>query len=418
MIGIYIKQAWQIMKQNPFYSFISVLSTAVTIAFVMVAYMAYDLNSSDLAPEVNRTRSIYSADEYSYRKKDNGNANGGMSYKTAKTITENMPSAELVSFHMPNRPFTCEALGGEGNKGRKRGRFVDRNWWNLFDYSFITGRPFSEEEYQAGRNVVVITERLAREMFQSTDVVGREMLINYEPYSVCGVVKDVSSQFSVAYADFWANYLSQKDIEENGYGSENVAGGTKFIVLAPKGKRENVKQELTSNVERFNENLQDTVFELNPKTHNEYTFSDLLGINPMLMYGLLACIFLIIPAVNISGLISSMLDKRYEEIGVRKVYGASSVSIINQFLSENLLLIFLGGVIGLFLSFLTIYLFRNWLLGVSVAYTATLNLSWWMFFRPSVFIVAFSGCLLFNLLSTLVPVWYTSKKNITDTLNV
>jgi putative ABC transport system permease protein len=258
----------------------------------------------------------------------------------------------------------------------------------------------------------VITERLAREMFRSTDVVGREMLISYEPYTVCGVVKNVSSLFSVAYSDFWANYLSRKDVAESGYGSENVAGGTKFIALAQSGKVEEVKDEIARNVERFNETLRETAFELAPETHNEYTFSDFSGIHSTLMYGLLACIFLIVPAVNISGLISSMLDKRFGEIGIRKAYGASGASIVSQFLWENLLLILIGGVIGLLLSFLTIYAFRGWLLGVSTAYTATLNLSWWMFFRPSVFITAFAGCLLFNVLSTLVPVWYTSKKNI------
>lgn len=416
MIKKYIQQAWQIMKQNPFYSFISILSTAVTIAFVMVAYMAYDLNSSNLPPEVHRTRSIYSADEYSFRIKDNGNANGGMSYKTAIAVTENIPSAELVSIHMPNRPFTCEAVGGEGEKGRERGRFVDRNWWSLFDYSFVSGRPFSEEEFEAGRKVAIITERLARRMFQTTDVVGREMLINYEHYTICGVVKDVSSQFSIAYADFWGNYTAQQNIKESGYGSENVGGNTRFIVLAPKGKTEKIKEEINNSVAQFNESLRETTFRLNPQKHSEYTFSDLLGMNPILLYGLLVCIFLIIPAINISGLISSMLDKRYGEIGVRKVYGASRFSIINQFLSENLLLIIIGGVIGLLLSILTIFIFRNWLLGVSVAYTATLNLSWWMFFRPSIFIMAFLGCLLFNVLSTFIPVWYTSNRNITETL--
>mgnify|MGYP003623313655 FL=1 len=106
--------------------------------------MAYDLNSSDLMPEVNRTRSVYSAQEYSYRTKDHSNANRGLSYQTAKSLTENIPSAEVISIHMPHRPITCEALGGEGYKGRKRGRFVDRNWWSIFNYEFISGRQFSD----------------------------------------------------------------------------------------------------------------------------------------------------------------------------------------------------------------------------------------------------------------------------------
>lgn len=406
------------MKQNPFYSFISILSTAVTIAFVMVVFLAYDLNSSDLRPESHRTRMLYSTYEYSYRTKDQGNANTGMSHKTVIGLTEHLPSAELVSLHTPNRPFMCEAVGGEGEKGRMRGRFVDRNWWQLFDYDFVSGRPFSEEEYQAGRNVVVITERLARQMFQTADAVGREMLINYNPYTVCGVVKDVSSQFSVAYADFWGNYMSQENITESAWGAENIAGQTKFIALAQRGKVNKLTAELEQNLSAFNQSLIESVFELKPKTHNEYVFSDVLGVSPMLFYVLLACIFLIIPAVNISGLISSMLDKRYEEIGVRKVYGASRQSIIHQFLSENLLLVFIGGVIGLFLSFLALHLFNSWLLGVSVAYISSLNLSWWMFFRPSVFLMAFAGCLAFNVLSIWIPVWYASKRNIADTLKV
>jgi putative ABC transport system permease protein len=405
------------MKQNPFYSFISVLSTAVTIAFVMVAYMAYDLNSSDLTPEVNRTRSVFSSGAYSYRTKDHGNVNGGMSHKTARAITEDIPSAERVSLHLPNHPFTCEALGGEGSKGRKRGRFVDRNWWSLFNYEFVAGRYFSEEEYQAGRNVVVVTERLAREMFRSADVTGREMLIDYKPYTICGVVKDVSSQFVVACSDFWANYLSRENVETSGNGSERVSGNTEFILLAAKGKVGAVKEELERSVERFNETLRETTFEMEPRTYSEYMLSDFSGIHASLLYGLLICIFLIIPAVNISGLISSMLDKRYGEIGVRKAYGASGMAIIRQFLSENLLLVGMGGAIGLLLSFLMIYLFRSWLLGVSAAYVATPDLSWWMFFRPPVFVAALLSCLLFNLLSTLIPVWHTSKKHIIETLN-
>lgn len=416
MIKLYFKQAWQVMKLNPFFSLISILSTSVTIAFVMVAYMVYDLNSSDLPPESNRTHSVYVTNAISFRTRDNGNGNGGMSYKTATSITENLPSAELVSVHMHNRPFTCEVLGSDINKGRKRGRFVDLNWWKLFDYAFVSGRSFTDEEYESGRNVVVITERLAREMFQSVDVVGREMLINYNPYTVCGVVKDISSQFTVAYADFWANYMSQENIREEGYGSENVGGGSNFIALAKKGKVNEVEKEIMDGVKRFNDSLLETTFKLEVKTHDEFTFSGFFDFNPMAVYLLLAGIFLIIPAVNISGLISSMLDKRYEEIGVRKVYGASRVSVINQFLSENLLLILIGGVIGLLLSFITIFIFRNWLLGVSVAYASTLNLSWWMFFRPSVFLTAFIACLFLNLLSTFIPVWFTSGKNIINTL--
>lgn len=418
MIKTRMNQAWQVMKQNAFFSTISILSTAVTITFVMVAYMAYDLSSSDLAPETNRSRLLYSDEVSSFRTKDHSHVSNGMSLKTARAITEDLPSVEAVSLHTRNWPFYCQAVGAEGVRERRRGRFVDIAWWTLFDYEFIAGRPFLEEEYMARKPVAVITERVARETFQTTDVVGREMLVNFLPYTICGVVKDVSSQFSTAYCDFWANLTAMDgygDIEE-GNGSERVSGALGFIALASKGKRGAAKEEIERGNERFNQGLIETTLSMKVKTHTEYTFLTFFNLNPALVYVLLACIFLIVPAINISGLIFSMLDKRFEEVGIRKVYGASKTSIVNLFLSENLLLILVGGIVGLLLSFLTIYLFKNWLLGVSVAYASTLNLSWWMFFRPSVFLSAFVICLLFNLLSTFIPIWYTSGKNIIATL--
>ncbi len=416
MIKLYFKQAWQVMKQNPFFSFVSVLSTAVTIAFVMVAYMAYDLSSSDLSPEIHRSRSLYSNAVYAFRTKDNGSASSGMSYKTARALTEQLPSVELVSYQTANRPYTCEAVGGEGEKGRRRGRYVDAAWFQLFQYDFIAGRPFTDDDFTAQRKAIILSERIAREMFHTSDVAGREVLINYEPYTVCGVVKDVSSQFSIAYCDLWMNFTAMRNILEYGNGSERVNGNVSFIALAKPGQVETLRQEIRTEIERFNSQLTETTFEMRAETHNQYTFSDFFDLSPALIYTLLAGIFLIVPAMNISGLISSMLDKRYEEIGVRKVYGASRFSVVRQFLVENLLLVVMGGVIGVLFSFLALYLFRNWLLGVKVSYISTLHLSGWMFFRPSVFLAALAICLLFNLLSTFIPVWLASRKNIVDTL--
>ena len=48
-----------------------------------------------------------------------------------------------------------------------------------FDYEFIAGRPFTQEEYDARRWVSVITERMALQLFGTTDVVGKEYQSNF-----------------------------------------------------------------------------------------------------------------------------------------------------------------------------------------------------------------------------------------------
>ena len=120
---------------------------------------------------------------------------------------------------------------------------------------------------------------------------------------------------------------------------------------------------------------------------------------------LLALLF--IPAINLCGMISSRMDERMSELGVRKAYGATNVGLISQVLTENLLLTLVGGLLGLALAYLValtggewiFYLFDEWVdtSGVSPTYTAE------MLFNPTLFLLVFGLCIALNLISALVP---------------
>ena len=73
-----MKQILALIRQNPFFSAVSVIGTAVSITFVMVIYMVYDIQTADLAPESRRSSMVYSSYGYSYRKSDYSNSNTGL----------------------------------------------------------------------------------------------------------------------------------------------------------------------------------------------------------------------------------------------------------------------------------------------------------------------------------------------------
>lgn len=79
MIKQYYKQAMQLWKSNPLFATISILATGLTITFVMVLYMVYAIRTVDISPEINRSRTLYSNNGYSYLTKDHSKANRGMS---------------------------------------------------------------------------------------------------------------------------------------------------------------------------------------------------------------------------------------------------------------------------------------------------------------------------------------------------
>ena len=68
---------------------------------------------------------------------------------------------------------------------------------------------------------------------------------------------------------------------------------------------------------------------------------------------ILGLILLIVPAINVSGLISSQMSRRMAELAVRKAYGASRSTLMVQLLRENLALAFAGALLG-FLFFVHI----------------------------------------------------------------
>lgn len=81
-----IRQAFTLLRQNPFFSVVSIIGTAVSIAFAMVVYMVYDIQTANIRPESHRDRMVYSSYGYSYRKADHSNANTGMSYQAASRV--------------------------------------------------------------------------------------------------------------------------------------------------------------------------------------------------------------------------------------------------------------------------------------------------------------------------------------------
>jgi putative ABC transport system permease protein len=68
----------------------------------------------------------------------------------------------------------------------------------------------------------------------------------------------------------------------------------------------------------------------------------------------LALLFMLLPTINLVNLNVSRIMERASEIGVRKAFGASSRTLVGQFVVENVVLTLMGGVLGLLLSVLAL----------------------------------------------------------------
>ena len=131
---------------------------------------------------------------------------------------------------------------------------------------------------------------------------------------------------------------------------------------------------------------------------------------------------LMVPALNLSGLISGRMDERLAEMGIRKSFGASRFTLLKQIINENLLLTLFGGLLGLLLSWIFLYTSRNWIFYLFDAMPEEVPegidyaISCDMLFAPIVFIIAFTLCVSLNLLSAFLSAWNALRKPLTHSL--
>lgn len=429
MYKVYLKQALAMLKENKLLSLISILGTALAICMIMVMVITYQLKVKNYSPEDNRDRTLYL--RWGGRTYNGNNyGNGYLSLRTIKECLLPLKTPEAVSFFSPCRNLLASLPGGKERKDCLV-LFTDDQFWKVFNFDFVSGNPYNHAEVESGIRKAVITETMARRLYGTADAAGKTVMLGYKPYTVAGVVKDVSTIARTAYAEIWVPYSSVGDrMLADDTWAESITGWYHVAILAHSpADFDAIRSETDNLLARFNSSLNEYKLSLynQPDTQLEMVIKGVGAVGPdktktILQYLLVIAILLSVPAINLSGMTLSRMRSRLSEIGIRKTFGATNGKVLVQILSENMFLTLLGGVVGLVFSYIAIYLMRTWLLSesfgsVSSTFGGTPMLSVSELMSPVIFLYAFLFCLLLNLLSAGVPAYRMSRKNVIEALN-
>lgn len=136
------------------------------------------------------------------------------------------------------------------------------------------------------------------------------------------------------------------------------------------------------------------------------------SIDARLVYVLLLVVLLVVPAVGISGLVHAQMQSRLSEIAIRKAYGATNAGVVCQLFRETLWTTLAGGVLGYGLSCLLVVLGSRWLFGTGGVELAGIAVGGSLLLRPVLFVSVLAACLMFNVLSALLPAVLAVRKSI------
>ena len=431
MIGKYLQQSFVMLKQNPLFSSLYIVGTGLAISMVMVLAVLYYIKVGDIYPETNRSRMLVATSVHMQNVEDNSWNNTwrfagtfvkecfyplrGVEAVTAVSDAESW----FVKVKNVKRPFSALV------------KFTDTGFWRVFNFSFVAGKPFTEADFQSGICAAVISEDLAHQVFQKSDVVGEYIKLNYRDYRICGVVKSPSYAMNLSYSQVWLPYTCIPGYVEN-TSQWDVIGPFQVAILLPSAKdADGVKFQVDEYVRKFNSQPHDgyrLLMHGQPYFHWKTLFytndmDDLDFFKVFREMGLWVLLLLLVPALNLSGMISSRMERRLPEIGLRKAFGATGKRLFSQVMWENLLLTCLGGVVGLIISLCMVVSAQRWLLTILDGGTDVLpdnvqmSITADMLFNPTLFIMTFAVCVVLNLLSALIPTCVALRKDIVYSIN-
>lgn len=419
------------MRQNRLFTGIYVVGTGLSIALVMTLFIIFYVKFGPVYPEYNRDRTLVlkPLKRYPKGKPENWNIYGGVAYYVVDQMLPGLPHVEQVAGSVIDFWGDYQVSATDVKPFKATPRFANGAFWKVFSFRFVDGQPFTQEDVEAKAQVAVIGESMAKRLFAAVEgVTGRHFAFNGRDYRVCGVVRDVSNATPETAGDLWlpllnAQYIS-KELDRQG-----LLGNVFVSLLVDDAENfETVRSEVQDVFRRYTQQDKDYEYDLmgQPDPYWLSTFRqdvekapDTMELAKDFLYILLALLF--IPALNLSGMISSRMDSRIAELGIRKAYGATRRRLLEQVLCENLLLTLLGGLAGLLFSYLIVLTASDWILTLfdQNIYDTSLSTSLTpeMLFNPAVFGSALAVCVVLNVVSALVPALGAMRHPIMESLN-
>lgn len=406
------------MKQNRLFTGIYVAGTALSIAFTMILFIIYYVKFAPIYPEYNRNRTLV-INALSTVNKENSNnysCNGGVDARVIDML-QGLPHLDKLGAAAPIGDFLgiTLTLPQSNELYAPSVQLVNKEFWEVFTFRFISGQPFTEADVESALPKAVISESMAKRIFAQTDVAGQYIDLDGREVQVCGVVEDASTATQVTEGEVYLPLYWGGTLRPNPRNTR-LTGNIQLYLTAPTpGDRDALRTEVQEVFKKHN--LQDKEFENKifgqPDVWWKNFFRETCAGDPDIaaavrgiLYMVLALLF--IPAMNLCGMISSRMDERLSELGVRKAYGATNRELIHQVLTENLLLTMVGGLLGLLLAYLITWTGGELVLSIfnEDMYFApdrpmTLNLE--MLINLPLFLTVLGVCVLLNLISALVP---------------
>jgi putative ABC transport system permease protein len=266
-----------------------------------------------------------------------------------------MKRANSVAIYAIAGNIVAKAKSSSINQLNLRGAGVDYD--KIFEMNIENGRYLTNDEIEAGRNVVILGYEVAKSLFKDDNPIGQQVKIKNLKYNVIGVLKregesflgTPSNDFScvIPYESFrklyqtgtgrWYELGSSIGLKgfDDDIGLVEMENEVRGLMRVKRGLKPIMKDNFALNRPEAIANAIGSVF-------------DVLSAAGWIIGGF----SMLVGGFGIANIMFVSVKERTSIIGLQKSLGAKNYFVLFQFLFESIFLSLIGGLTGLFLVYL------------------------------------------------------------------
>ena len=337
MILHYLKIAWRNLLKYRMQTAVNVVGIAVGFACFAFAnlWMRYEASFDSRYEAADRMYLLYAETAI-----EAGGLSPHVPYPVSTLLKQEFPEVEAACAF--TRYTKADKLELEGQPEVELPSIqLDSCFMNLFGIRVLAGT--NDFLYTNGQ--IALTERTARRLFGTTDVLGRTVTCNDEEVTVCAIVSDLPhSNFSFGFICEGAYFRKWQNEWYN-------AGFEVVVRLAPGVSPQALEEKFRAYAEQTDDRYRKITGRLRLMPLSEVrqaSFNEerLVSFSYLVLFAAAGGLIILCSLFNHLALFLSRMDIRRRELALRRVCGSSGRGLFAMLTTEYSLLVLLSGFLG------------------------------------------------------------------------